>query len=166
MATAEAVSPQGYMPIRPGSLNPTILVLLTLLGVPVTGVTTGTAGLAISYLLTNSAGVVITPTVIAGGVTGPWQSGGFIELDSVKHPGYYRLDLPTLAVITPGVIMITVLTSVAADPCYYMANIGDPNLGESYQGGMNSSAPVDSQGAQTRTWTLKDGSVRIDKQFN
>lgn len=66
-------------------------------GVPVTALTFATAGLALSYVLSNAAAVAIAPVTLAA-ITTAWAAGGFKEVDAVKAPGYYRVDLPQAAV--------------------------------------------------------------------
>ena len=59
---------------------------------PLTGLSYNTANLKAYYHNRKTASVSIT--LASQTANGPWVSGGFVELDSVNLPGYYRFDVP------------------------------------------------------------------------
>ncbi len=119
MATAESISVQKHSDLVVGDAAPSILVLLTLAGVPVAGLAFDTTGMAIAYALKNAAAVDITPATLAA-ITTAWADGGFKEVNATKFPGIYRLDLPAAACAAAGELMVSVRTTSATDPAYVM----------------------------------------------
>ena len=91
---------------------------LTLAGVPVTGLTFATAGLAIAYVLQSAVAVDITPVTLAA-ITTAWAAGGFKEVDAAKFPGIYRIDLPAAVASNPGKVLVSVRSTSATDPAYH-----------------------------------------------
>lgn len=70
-------------------------------GAGLTGLAWNSAGLTAGYIL----GPRVNPTALAlvtTLVTGPWVSGGFVQLNAVTAPGWYRLDLPDVIFQTPA----------------------------------------------------------------
>jgi len=65
-----------------------------------TGLTWASAGLKVSYRRRGSAGGMVSITLGAG-TRGTWNSGSFVEIDSVNAPGRYELSLPN-AVLASG----------------------------------------------------------------
>lgn len=122
MATAESIAIQYLSPITKGDVAPSVFILLTLAGVPVTALTFATTGLAISYALKNAAAVAVTPVTLAA-ITTAWAAGGFIQVDAVKFPGVYRVDLPAAAAVAYGEVMVGVTTTSACDPAFGSAKV-------------------------------------------
>lgn len=122
MATAESIAVQYITPLVQGDAAPSILVLLTLAGVPVTALTFATTGLTINYILKNAAPVAITPITLAA-ITTAWAAGGFILVDNTKFPGVYRLDLPAAACAAFGEVMVGITTTSATDPAFVSAEV-------------------------------------------
>lgn len=127
MATAEAISVQRGIPMAVGEAHPTINVLLTLAGVPVTGLTSATTGLALAYQLPNSAAVAVTPASLAA-ITTAWAAGGFKEIDATKFPGLYRVDLPAAVALVAGKVFVSVQTTSATDPAFHATSIDNVAL--------------------------------------
>jgi hypothetical protein len=78
----------------------------TPVGMGLTGLAFGTAGLNFSYVRDRSARVAIT--LVTQTNTGAYSSGGFVEVDSTNTPGLYRLDVPNAALVT-GVNKVRIL---------------------------------------------------------
>jgi hypothetical protein len=95
--------------IQVGSTSKTINVYIrsTITGEGLTGLVYNSAGLSAFYTLPLSAPVAIT--LATQTVTGAWSSGGFVEIDSVKSPGLYRLDLPNAALASGTFVDISLL---------------------------------------------------------
>mgnify|MGYP006866120915 CR=1 FL=1 len=60
-----------------------------------TGYTSSTIGLKAFYIRPGSNNTQIT--LVSQTVNGAWVSGGFAEINSSNHPGYYRIDIPNAA---------------------------------------------------------------------
>lgn len=89
--------------IQAGSTSQSVEILaLDMDGVPATGLTATSPGLALYYHRPGSAAVAITPVALST-VTDPWTAGGIIH----RGQGVYRLDLPDAALAT-GAIRVTV----------------------------------------------------------
>lgn len=76
--------------IAPGSTSQSIELYLGS-----TGLAASTSGLQAYYARNRSAPVQIS--LVSQTAIGAWLSGGFAEIDSVKMPGIYRLDVPNAA---------------------------------------------------------------------
>lgn len=81
--------------IAPGSTSQSVVVRFadSTTGLPLTGLTFGSAGLALSYRRTGAAVASITP--VTQTASGAWASGGFAELSN----GDYRVDVPDAAFV-------------------------------------------------------------------
>lgn len=76
-------------------------------GAPKTGLLYNSAGAFCSYVRPKAAAVDIA--LATQTVTGDWVSGGFVEIDAVKAPGLYRLDVPDgVAAVGVGFTLVTI----------------------------------------------------------
>ncbi len=83
--------------IPAGSTSETVNVLIadssSPTGAGLTGLTFSTSGLVAAYTFRRTAATSISLATLAA-VTSAYSSGGFKEIDAVKCPGLYRLDIP------------------------------------------------------------------------
>jgi len=86
----DATSKTIYVFIRGSATTP--------VGMGLTGLAFGTAGLKVYYTRAGAAAAAIT--LATQTVTGAWATGGFVEVDATNAPGLYRLDLPNAALAT------------------------------------------------------------------
>jgi hypothetical protein len=96
------------MRINPGAVDQTVYFRLrdSSTGLPRTGLAYNSAGAQISYTRNRAAAASITPATLAS-ASAAHSDGGFVEIDSTKCPGLYRLDLPDAAVAS-GVAQVVV----------------------------------------------------------
>lgn len=92
------------------SVTQNVYIRSTITGVGLTGLVYNTSGLIAYYVLPRASSVAIT--LATQTVTGAWSSGGFVEIDSVNMPGWYRLDLPNAA-LTSGTFVDVMLRGAA-----------------------------------------------------
>jgi hypothetical protein len=92
--------------IASGSVSQSVEIYLG-----VTGLTATTTGLSATYNRTRSASVAI-PLVVRS-ITDTWISGGFAEVDPIRMPGIYRIDIPN-EVFAFGVDDVTVIVRGAS----------------------------------------------------
>jgi hypothetical protein len=93
----------GQVAITPGSTGNSTDVFIqdstSTTGAGKTGLVFNTSALTCYYTFTGaSAGSVSVSLVTLATVTTAWASGGFIEIDATHMPGWYRFDIPNLAV--------------------------------------------------------------------
>lgn len=69
-----------------------IIDSLSSTGLGKTGISYNTSGLNAHYV--RSAGSATTITLASQTATGDWISGGWAEVDGIRMPGLYRIDLP------------------------------------------------------------------------
>lgn len=80
-----------------------------LTGLPETGL--GFSDVSVDYVRNRTASVSVSLSSLAG-PGAVHLDGGFIEIDSVAAPGWYRLDIPDAAFVA-GVNSVTVVTKAA-----------------------------------------------------
>ncbi len=76
-------------------------------GDPILGLAYNTSGLQCYYRLVNTGTPTQLTLVTLSNAQAAYASGGFVQIDSVKHPGLYRLDLPSAVTATAGEWSIT-----------------------------------------------------------
>jgi len=105
-------------PVTKGTTSYSVnIYLTTTAGVPVAGKAFDTANLIASYFGEKLARVAITLADLAA-VTTAWASGGFKEIDATNAPGWYRLDVPNLAMdLVGGSVTVTVNDDADCSGC-------------------------------------------------
>ena len=64
-----------------------------------TGLAFDTAGFSMSYS-NGPNDIAHDIALVTNTVGGAWSSGGFVEIDSTKQPGWYQLDIPNVALVS------------------------------------------------------------------
>jgi hypothetical protein len=98
-------------------------------GLGKTGVAFNTSGLNAHYV--RNAGSATTISLASQTVTGSWISGGWAEVDQIRMPGIYRVDLPD-AVFAPGsdkaIVFIKGVSNTIPVTLEYQLTALDPNI--------------------------------------
>lgn len=126
---------------------------------PKTGLVYNTSGLTASYYRAKaSAGTAIT--LATQTANGGYSSGGFVEVDSAKHPGLYRLDLPDAAIASgvDEVLVLPLLTGVNFEQVQialtdYDPNVAGASVGDIFAGVVGT--------AMTEAYSTKGGTVTL-----
>jgi len=65
------------------------------------GLAFNTAGFSMAYN-NGPSDTAHAITLVTQTVGGTWASGGFVEVDNTKMPGWYQLDVPNAALLSTG----------------------------------------------------------------
>lgn len=83
-------------------------------GNPVTGLTSATTGLALGYIREGDAAATAVPLV--AGTLGSYTSGGFIQVDAAKLPGWYQVGLPNAALAAGNSVVVSLFGAAGMLP--------------------------------------------------
>jgi hypothetical protein len=126
-------------------------------GAGLTGLTWNTSGLIAYYVPPLFASISIT--LATQTVTGAYSTGGFVEIDSVHMPGWYRFDMPNF--ILGGAKIVSFMFSGAANmaPCPFEIESTQWNNQDGTRGGLLALPNVNIGGSGG--FPLIDGTGRV-----
>lgn len=97
------------------------------------------ASLIASYTLNGAAAVAITLATLAS-ASSSWSSGGFKQVDSTKHPGLHRLDVPNAALTGADSVIITIAGYANMEPVNEEIQLTGIDIQDAVKGGMSAIA--------------------------
>jgi hypothetical protein len=105
-----------------------IIDSLSSTGLGKTGISYNTSGLNAHYV--RNAGSATTISLASQTATGSWTSGGWAEVDGIRMPGLYRVDLPN-AIFSSGsdkaIVYIKGVSNTIPVTLEYQLTLSDPN---------------------------------------
>lgn len=105
-------------------------------GAGLTGLVFNSGSLTAYYHRPGSASAAITLATLAA-VTTAWSSGGFKEINATQMAGWYRLDIPNVA-LTSGVTFVGICLMGAANmsPCNIEIELYQAIDGQTWEGAL------------------------------